>query len=212
MSPATRPARPASPARGEARLTAILDATVAILETEGYPGLSTRRIAELARASKETIYSRFGDRDGLLAAVILREAAATNEGLGAALHAPAGAPLRPALLAAVTGLLRLLTGPRSLALNRTAIAGLPAEPRLGGLLLAHGRHTTGPLFEAMLTRAHDEGELHCPDAADAFTVLYGLAVRDAQIVALLAGPTWDEATIGTRAAEAVELFYRLYGR
>ncbi|GIG56115.1 TetR family transcriptional regulator [Longispora fulva] len=210
MSPLPNFTRQPSSARGEARRAAILDAAVEILEAEGFAALSTRKIAERARASKETIYHQFGDRHGLLEAIVLREAAATNERVRAALDAPDGAPVRPVLLLAVTGLLTLLTGSRSLALNRTAIAGIPAAPELAELLLAHGRHTTGPLFEALLARAHHEGELRCPDPADAFTILYGLAVRDAQIIGLLTATTWSRAAIEARADAAVELFYRLH--
>ncbi|WP_461119222.1 TetR/AcrR family transcriptional regulator [Saccharothrix stipae] len=191
--------------RGEARREAVLDAALEILETEGLAGLTTRKVAERARASKETIYAHFGDRRGLLEALVLRQSAKTNALLDD------DRPVREILVDAVRALLTLLTDRRSLALNRAAIAEVPGNPELAGQLLAHGRDTTGPLFEAVLNRAHHAGELNCPDPADAFTVLFGLAVRDAQIKALLTAVEWDPADIDARTRQAVEHFYRLYG-
>jgi AcrR family transcriptional regulator len=199
---------PGSPARGAARREAILAAAAEILEHEGIAGMSTRRIAERARASKETIYAHFGGRRGLLEALVRRQSASTNERLRAAVDGP----VRATLEEAVRGLLTLLTGERSLALNRAAIAGVPADRDLAEVLFQAGRATTGPLFEAVLTRAYRDGELDCPDPADAFGVLYGLAVRDAQITALLGVERrWTGPAIRARATQAVDLFYRLYG-
>lgn len=199
-------------ARGEARRQAILEAAAHILERDGIAAMSTRRIAEQAHASKETIYAHFGGRRGLLAALVRRQATDTNALLRAALDTPPARPVRPALEAAVRALLTLLTGDRSLALNRAAIAGVPGDPELAEVLHANGRATTGPLFEALLAQATKRGEIACPDPAEAFGVLYGLAVRDAQIAALLGtGPDPTPRRIDARAAQAVDLFYRLYG-
>jgi AcrR family transcriptional regulator len=200
-----------SSTRGDARRQAILDAAARILERDGIAAMSTRRIAEHAHASKETIYAHFGGRRGLLAALVLRQSTDTNQRLRAALDTPRTQPVRPALEEAIRSLLTLLTTPSSLALNRAAIAGVPGDRELAEVLHANGRATTGPLFEALLTRATERGELTCPDPADAFGVLFGLAVRDTQIAALLGtGPDRTPQDIETRAAHAIELFYRLY--
>lgn len=74
-----------------------------------------------------------------------------------------------------TGLLRLLIGPRSIALNRAAMG----SPDLAALVLQHGRHAVGPLVERWLTRLHTDGRLHVPDRGRSFQVLYGLVVPDA---------------------------------
>jgi AcrR family transcriptional regulator len=208
-SGASPTATPSSPTRGAARREAILAAAAEILERDGIAGMSTRRIAERARASKETIYAHFGGRRGLLEALVQRQSATTNERLRTA----ADGPVRAALEEAVRGLLTLLTGERSLALNRAAIAGVPGDRELAEVLFQSGRATTGPLFEAVLARAHRDGEMDCPDPAEAFGVLFGLAIRDAQISALLgAGGQWTPRAVRARAAQAVDMFYRLYGR
>lgn len=88
---------------------------------------------------------------------------------------------------------------------------MPGDPELAEVLRANGRATTGPLFEALLAEATRRDEIACPDPAEAFGVLYGLAVRDTQIAALLgAALERTPQRIDARAADAVELFYRLY--
>ncbi|EIV94843.1 TetR/AcrR family transcriptional regulator [Frankia sp. QA3] len=205
-----------SPSRGDARRAAILDAALALLAEEGYDNLSTRAVSARAKASKETLYAHFGDRRGLLAALVLQEAEATNTALRQALTQAADAaavgPVRPVLVEALTGLVTLLTSSRSVAINRVAIAALPADPEPAEILAARGRRTTGPLFEALLRRGVQNGELVLDDPATAFEVLYGLAIRDSQIGALLGrAPAWTDDDRRARADHAVALFYRLYG-
>ncbi|WP_462187394.1 TetR/AcrR family transcriptional regulator [Frankia sp. CcWB2] len=203
-------ARPAT--RGDARRAAILDATLALLAEQGYDKLSTRAVSARAKASQETLYAHFGDRRGLLAALVSQEAEATNAALRQALADAGGGPVRPVLAAALTELLALLTSARSVTINRVAIAALPADPDPAEALVAWGRRTTGPLFEALLRRGVARGELAFDDAAEAFEVLFGLTIRDSQIAALLGRPpAWTDSNRRARAEQAVALFYRLYG-
>lgn len=55
--------------------------------------------------------------------------------------------------------LRLLLGERSLAINRAAISELGGAPELSEVLLAQGRHRTGPIVEAYLARLAGQGRL-----------------------------------------------------
>jgi len=52
--------------RGEARKQAILFAAIALIAEEGAHNLSMASVASRAKASKETLYRHFHDRDGLL--------------------------------------------------------------------------------------------------------------------------------------------------
>jgi AefR-like transcriptional repressor, C-terminal domain len=56
------------------------------------------------------------------------------------------------------------------------------------VLLAQGRHRTGPIVEAYLARLAEAGVLGIDDPAEAFQLLYGLVVRDLQIRVLLGEP------------------------
>ncbi|WP_236567830.1 MULTISPECIES: TetR/AcrR family transcriptional regulator C-terminal domain-containing protein [unclassified Nocardiopsis] len=106
-----------------------------------------------------------------------RTAAASSSSAGST----SPADPRAALTAIAHNPLTLLLGDVPVALNRMAVA----SPELAGLLLRHGRHTTGPLVAAFLSRLADQGPLHIDDPEDAFQLRYGLVVRDLQIRALL---------------------------
>jgi AcrR family transcriptional regulator len=160
-------------------------------------------IARRAGASKETLYSWFGSREGRFAALIEENAAQSTQRVEAAL-ADDVEP-RTALVGFATGLLRLLTSERAVVLNRAAMG----SPELARVLLASGRHTLGPLVERYLTRLAERGTLRLDDAADAFRLLYGLVIEDAQIRVLLGEDPPPPAEIEARAARAVDRFFAL---
>ena len=181
----------------------MLDAALGELVDRGYDKVTMLGVARRAGASKETIYSWFGSRDGLFAAVIERNADRSAERVTAALDSD-GDP-RATLAGYATGLLTLLTGDASIALNRAAMT----SPELASLLLASGRHRIGPVVEQYLHRLHLAGDLDVPDPAAAFELLYGLVVQDTQIRVLLGEPPPTAAAIRRRAETAVERFVQL---
>lgn len=181
----------------------MLDAALGQLIDDGYESVTMQRIAARAGASKETLYAWFGSREGLLQALIERNADHSARRIDAALHRSAAVPAT--LTGYAVGLLTLLTSPASVALNRAAMT----SPRLAELLLRAGRHRVGPLVEQYLGRLHATGQLHAPDPAAAFRLLYGLVVQDTQIRVLLgeSPPAGDD--IARHAAVAVERFLEL---
>lgn len=157
-------------------------------------------VASRAGASKETLYAWFGDRAGLIASLVRDNADASAEQVQAALDADADP--RETLTGYATALLALLTGPRSIALNRAAMA----SPELAQILLAAGRHRIGPLVERYLARLSDARVLDIADPTDAFRLLYGLVVEDFQIRVLLGEPPPTPDEIAASASTAVERF------
>jgi AefR-like transcriptional repressor, C-terminal domain len=77
------------------------------------------------------------------------------------------------------------------------------------VLLAQGRHRTGPIVEAYLARLAEAGVLGIDDPAEAFQLLYGLVVRDLQIRVLLGEPPPAPAALAAQARTAVERFLAL---
>ena len=187
-----------------ARERAILDVALEELIEHGADGLSMLGVARRAGASKETLYAWFGDRDGLLTALIERNADEAVVGVRGALDRPDD-DARTVLVGFAIGLLRLLTGPASLALNRAAMSA----PALAERLLRSGRHRVGPLVETYLAALDDADTLTAPDPAASFELLYGLVVRDLQIRVLLGEPVPPPRELAARAAMAVDQFLRL---
>ncbi|WP_159621990.1 TetR/AcrR family transcriptional regulator [Ruania rhizosphaerae] len=198
-----------------AREHAILDAAVDELVAVGVEHLTMQAVAVRARASKETLYRWFADRDGLLRAVIERAADQSATRVMTAFEEPLPEGPEAARRAAQevlteygTALLRLLTGEPSLALNRAAMA----TPALRAVLLESGRRRIGPVVESALTRLDSAGLLDLTrlgGPARAFEILYGLIVRDIQIRVLLGDVPPAEPECVDRARTAVGLFWQL---
>lgn len=198
----SRRGRPAA-GRSTARRAFVLDATFAELADRGYQNLTMTGIAQRAGASKETLYSWFGNKKGLIAALVHDQAAEADARLVDVLGE--AADIEGTLVAFAERLLALLTGERSVALNRAAMT----DPELAELLLREGRHRTGRLVERYLAEAHSRGRLHAPRPEESFTLLYGLVVRDTQIRVLLGDPAPPPAAVAERAATAVRQFLEI---
>lgn len=168
-------------------------------------------IASEAGASKETLYSHFGDKAGLFAALVRHNATAINEELQAAL-ADDALPPSQVLYRFGCGLLRLLLGEQAVAINRAAIAEATSTPELGQILTAAGRDTTGPLFVAYLEAQRSRGLLTFHSADEALGVFLGLLLRDRQVRRLLGvEPPPTDADVDAHARQAVSYFLRLFG-
>ena len=185
------------------RRNAALDAALAEIIRTGYERMTMSAVAARAGSSKESLYSWFGSKQAMVAALIRRQSAATNAVVQQAVSS--GARPHDVLHGIARGLLDLLTSDTSLALNRAAMS----SAELAGVLLQHGRHTTGPLIEGYLARLADDGVLALDDPAAAFGVLYGLVVQDTQIRSLLgeAPPGPEHREVQARAA--VDAFLKL---
>ena len=199
---ASRRGRPRAGERAQRR-DHVLDAALTELLERGYDAMTMQDVASRAGASKETLYAWFGSRTGLLQALIERSADTSAERVRAALDDTEDP--QATLVGYATGLLMLLTGPGSVAINRAAMT----SPDLAALLLRSGRHRIGPLVEQYLARLHDAGYLEIPDPAAAFQLLYGLVIEDRQIRVLLGEAPPTVADAATHAETAVDRFLRL---
>lgn len=198
----SRRGRPRAGERAE-REERVVAAALAELVEHGYERVTMLGIASRAGASKETLYSWFGSKEGLFAALIKANADQSAERVERALAG--GEDPVDTLTGYAVGLLTLLTSPGSIALNRAAMS----SPELAEVLLAHGRHRVGPLVETFLAQLCDDGVLSFSDPGQAFELLYGLVLQDTQIRVLLGEPPPSAEAISTRAGTAVQNFLTL---
>lgn len=141
----------------------ILDAAVAEVAAHGARGVTVEGVARRAGVNRTTVYRRFGDRDALLAAMVLREGRRLAQGIAGAM-AEAGsveAELVEGFVAAVRlieshPIIRRLARHEPQSLVAAALADDAALLRLGATFLADA-------FRGFQTRGH---ALHLdPDAA-----------------------------------------------
>jgi AcrR family transcriptional regulator len=196
------------------RQTAVLEAALKLLVEGGDKGFTTARLARAANCSKESLYKWFGDRNGLLAAMITYQASKVRVAgsLGAR---PDMAEFRRQLTGFAADLLTVLSGPTSLALNRLSIGEAGHEDaQLGRLLIERGRRAIEQRAIRMIEAGRTAGLIDFGNRDEAFNALYGLIVGDMHVRMLLgdAVPLISGAGgIATQAARAVDQFLRLYG-
>ncbi|MCA1408092.1 TetR/AcrR family transcriptional regulator [Ensifer sp. IC3342] len=195
------------------RQGAVLEQALRLLVDGGEKALTTAGIARAANCSKESLYKWFGDRDGLLSAMISYQASKVRT-----LDVSAGAldaeGLRRHLVAFAKDLLAVLAGDVSLALNRLAIGQASREgSKLGHMLQERGRRQIGRRAGALLEAGRKAGLLVFHDAEEAYGALYGLIVSDWHLRMLLGEePGEMKKGFSRRAERAVDAFLSLYGK
>lgn len=214
-------------AAGQGTLTdrqgAVLESALGLLVEGGEKALTTAGVARAANCSKESLYKWFGDRDGLLSAMIGYQASKVR-----ILDVDAARLTRETLKGHLTvfarDLLEVLAGDVSLALNRLAIgqenrgrAGRSetrrrSGPALGSLLQERGRRQIGKRAGVLLDAGRKAGLLSFEDGSEAYSDFYGLIVSDLHLRWLLGEEPGDGGQAFARRAErAVSAFLRLYG-
>jgi AcrR family transcriptional regulator len=187
----------------------IEEAAYRVLVRDGYKAASILAIAKEAKASNETLYRWYGNKQGLFAALVERNAQAARELLDEAL-AGDQTPLTT-LEALGPVLLRLVTSERAVALNRAAAGDVYDTGTLGAALAKGGREALLPLIAKLLAQADAEGALQIDDPTEAAEIYINLLLGDVQIRrATGALEPLEEEVIVARSTRAMTLLRRLY--
>ena len=192
------------------RRRAMLIAAFQVLMERGYAKASTLEIATRAKVSKRELYAEFGNKNGILQALI----ASTAEHMQTPLM-PAEMGDRQAFTAALTAYgvaaLGALTSPVVLATNRLAIAEAPAVGELGRILDESGRQPNRRALTKIMRRAQTAGLMGPGDPERIGGEFFSLLVGDLMIWLLMgvSAPP-DAAEIRTRAARAAEAVLTLH--
>lgn len=177
-----------------------------VLEEKGYSGTSMLGVARRARASNETLYNWYGDKQGLFKALVMRNADEVRSLLELEL-ASGQAPLKT-LERLGPKLLSLLLGNRAVALNRAAAADPSGE--LGETISTAGRETVMPLIQRVLEDARERGQLAFGDPGETAALFLDLLVGDLQIRRVIGRlPEPSAEFCQQRAGQAQARFARL---
>ncbi|EAV46298.1 transcriptional regulator, TetR family protein [Stappia aggregata IAM 12614] len=183
----------------ERRKTAIETAAIELLLEEGYDNMSMLAVARKAKASNETLYRWYGDKTGLFAALVDRNA----EDIRLALKSCMGNASAPeqALKHFGRSLLGVLTNPAAIALNRAAAADTTGT--LGAALARSGRNAVLPLVQDLIAQVQDQGFLADIEMAAAAELYLSLLIGDLQIrLVTRALPQLPETDIDARVDSA----------
>jgi AcrR family transcriptional regulator len=182
-------------------------AAYAVLDEKGYAGASMLAIARAAKASNETLYNWYGDKTGLFAALVRRNAAEVKALLEDQIAA--GGDALDTLARVGPVLLRLVTSDRAVALNRAAAADPTGE--LGRIIASEGRDTVAPLIAQIIAQGRAQGRLVFHDLAVACETWLGLLIGDIQIRRVVGRmPQPGPEALAARADAAQCNFLRLF--
>jgi AcrR family transcriptional regulator len=143
-----------------AQRRAILQAATEVFLERGYAGASIDAIVERAGGSKATVYALFGNKEGLLTALVAQGA----ESLAASVDAlPAGASLEENLRAIGRNYLHLILQPKRVALYRLVAGESGRCPHLGDIFYRTGPQAVTTRVAEFLRAAAARGQLEATD-------------------------------------------------
>jgi AcrR family transcriptional regulator len=203
-------ANPSPLAALEPRRRGILEAAYDVLMERGYAGASTLEIATRARVSKRELYAEFGNKSGILQALIAATAARMQLPLAAA-EIRDRADLANALVAYGTMALTELTSPHVIAINRLAAAEAGRSSELGRILEENGREPNRKALIDLMAKAQAAGVL-CRGEPDAMAgQFFSLLLGDLMLRLMLAvTPRPGPGEIKKRAQSATEAVLALH--
>jgi TetR/AcrR family transcriptional repressor of mexJK operon len=165
------PGRPKDLGKGNA----ILEAARRLFTSQGFDGASMDQIAAEAGVSKLTVYSHYGDKETLFAAVV--KSYCEHQLPPALFHAQPGTPLRERLLRVARAFFAMISAPEAVAGHRILCSPRMADSPLPGLFWQAGPQRVQEDFAELLRRRVAAGELEIDDvpraAAQFFTLLKG---------------------------------------
>ncbi|SMR81685.1 transcriptional regulator, TetR family [Aliiroseovarius halocynthiae] len=190
-------------AKRQKRHEEITAAAYDVMGERGYEGASMLNIAKAAKASNETLYRWYGDKNGLFEAMVRDNTAQVKEMLTQAVD-QRDKPI--AILEAVAPvLLKMLLGERAVKLNRAAAADISGE--LGAAISKGGREVVIPLLADIISELDVAGPLK---EEALVTMFLSLLIGDLQIkrvTGVMPAPT--DADIDARCALALRAFRKL---
>jgi AcrR family transcriptional regulator len=201
---------PVDETRSGRKHEAILHAARSVFLQKGYLGTSMDEIAARARASKQTVYKHFTDKERLFIEIVTSTVDEVSDPVYAEVLGlkDSGAPQRDLTDLARRQLAGVMV-PELLALRRLVIAEAIRFPDLGRAFYDRGPGRTMAALGAAFARLHDQGRLHCPDPELAARHFNWLVMGEPLNQAMLLGST--DTTLDHWAAEGVAAFMAAYG-
>jgi AcrR family transcriptional regulator len=139
----------------------ILDAAGKVFLERGFGGASVEEIAEVARAGKPTIYSRFASKEALFAAVVARKVRANTS---IQCVAAMGSTIEQRLEAIASVILGRILSPDSIGLMRAVVAEARRFPDLAISVKRQARDLGIESVARLLGEVAQSGEMGAPPA------------------------------------------------
>src|ERR1700719_189741 len=147
--------------RGEVRRSQILDTAAQVFLENGYGGATIDLVIERAGASKATVYSFFGGKDGLFAAIVEERVERILSAFGdpEVVHSD----VRHALAHIAQRYMEVAMAPDAVGIWRLIIAEGVRFPELARTFFQFGRDRTNAHLAGMLSGWHKRGLIRLDD-------------------------------------------------
>ncbi|HUK65585.1 MAG TPA: TetR/AcrR family transcriptional regulator [Anaeromyxobacteraceae bacterium] len=155
----------------------ILNGARTLFLAKGYERTSVDAIAACAGVSKATLYSHFGDKQGLFVACATEESADVRARLADLLGAPTGDPARD-LTEVGEAFLHLVARPSTLAYRRILVAEAGRFPELGRTFFDDASCAIRGRLANYLRRQGEQGTLRIEDGDLAAAQFIALCLSD----------------------------------
>lgn len=184
--------------KAEQKREQILQAAADLLLERGYAGVSVDEVVARAGGSKTNVYTYFGGKDGLFAAVMQRfcdEIVGPLQAIDVA-----GLPLRAALIHIGTTFLGVLLTRRALEVHRLAVAEAHRHPDAARAFFNAAPEETYAAIAKLIAAQQAEGRLRAGDPRRLAAIFLDSLTGDAQLRAL----TGMATTGGDERARLIE--------
>ncbi|MHC9043202.1 TetR/AcrR family transcriptional regulator [Microbacterium saperdae] len=193
---------------------AILAAALEVFGREGFSDGNVDDIARLAGVAKPTIYSRFGDKQALFAAAVLRGSASANDRVLGVINS---VDLRPDDLRVELGrlgqsLVGCVSHDEGLALMRLQFGERARFPELLDGIRETNRERTVDALAGKLAQLATGGYLTLRDASRAARQFMSLVTDDALSASGFGGRTLTHAELDEPVSAGVDTFLAAFGR
>ncbi len=194
---------------GRKRRRDMVEAAYSLFMEKGYASVSVDDIIRVSGGSKSSVYKYFGNKEGILKAVV--EALADDMLREIRLEFPSGGTIREALTRIGMVLVDLALSENAVNQHRHAVSHARAMPDVAKLWYESGPKRTFDGLTEFMEREADAGRLRMTDPARAALFFAGMIIFHDNMRMLVRLPRSKRSVLNETVSEAVEVFLAAYG-
>lgn len=195
---------------GQNRRKAMIEAAYSLFIEKGYGSVSVDDIIRVSKGSKSSLYKFFGNKEGILKAVI--ESLAEEFLREIPLEFPSGGTPREALNRIGVVFADLALSDNAINQHRHAVSHARAFPDLAKLWYESGPKKTMDGFADFLEKETAAGRLRIADPSRAAWFFLGMIIFHDNMRRLVCLPQSKKSELKELVSEAVEVFLAAYGK
>lgn len=195
---------------GQNRRKAMIEAAYSLFIEKGYGSVSVDDIIRVSKGSKSSLYKFFGNKEGILKAVI--ESLAEEFLREIHIEFPSGGTPREALNRIGVVFADLALSDNAINQHRHAVSHARAFPDLAKLWYESGPKKTMDGFADFLEKETAAGRLRIADPARAAWFFLGMIIFHDNMRRLVCLPQSKKSELKELVSEAVEVFLAAYGK